>query len=293
MHTVNVTGKDTFHSVLMALYVMLRSHASQRQEQHEISINWELPLVVPSRDGKSPDSSQVEFKPQIAGTSLACLLERKLAEAEWDGKRICTKTDTPDDGTIDGIDLLRTALLSMIKVTERGPSTTKTKLLACVRSDRVAAANSRIAGPCTGAWIDGPTRCDHFPRRSGRHSLLCLLYGCETSESCSPLAHNRSQHRIDSDCPERRSQGVRSNTPMPQLFVNVDAKKRGDPVLLGTKRSTRVTDGDKPELISEIESVGEKWERQDGRSSVTCAYGRCSPTVTGDRIAQKWDGEKR
>lgn len=57
------------------------------------------------------------------------------------------QTDTPDDGTIDGIDLLRTALLSMIKVTERGPSTTKTKLLACVRSDRVAAASSRIAGP--------------------------------------------------------------------------------------------------------------------------------------------------
>lgn len=41
-HTVNVTGENTFHSVLMALYVMLRSHASQRQEQHEISINWEL-----------------------------------------------------------------------------------------------------------------------------------------------------------------------------------------------------------------------------------------------------------
>lgn len=43
------------------------------------------------------------------------------------------QTDTPDDGTIDGIDPLRTALLNVIKVMERDPSTTKTKLLACVR----------------------------------------------------------------------------------------------------------------------------------------------------------------
>lgn len=39
---MNVTRKDTFHSVLVALYVMLSSHASRRQEQHGISINWEL-----------------------------------------------------------------------------------------------------------------------------------------------------------------------------------------------------------------------------------------------------------
>lgn len=31
----------------------------------------------------------------------------------------------------------------------------------------------------------------------------------------------------------------------------------------------------------------------EGRSLVTCANGRFSPTVTGDRMAQKWDGEKR
>lgn len=42
MHTVNVTGQDTFHSAMMALYVMFSSHASQWQEQHDISINWEL-----------------------------------------------------------------------------------------------------------------------------------------------------------------------------------------------------------------------------------------------------------
>lgn len=41
------------------------------------------------------------------------------------------------------------------------------------------------------------------------------------------------------------------------------------------------------------ESGGEKWKRQDGGSLVTCAYDRFSPTVTGDRMAQKWDGEKR
>lgn len=37
------------------------------------------------------------------------------------------QTDTPDDGTIDGIDPLGTALLSMIKVIEGSTSTTKTK----------------------------------------------------------------------------------------------------------------------------------------------------------------------
>lgn len=37
------------------------------------------------------------------------------------------QTDTPDDGTIDSIAPLGTALLSMIKVIEGCPSTTKTK----------------------------------------------------------------------------------------------------------------------------------------------------------------------
>lgn len=51
-------------------------------------------LVALSTDGKFPDSNQVEFNPQIAGTGLACLLARELAEAEYDGKRICTKLGT-------------------------------------------------------------------------------------------------------------------------------------------------------------------------------------------------------
>lgn len=38
---MNVTRQDTFYSVLMALYVMLSSHTSQRQEQNGMSINWD------------------------------------------------------------------------------------------------------------------------------------------------------------------------------------------------------------------------------------------------------------
>lgn len=86
-------------SLLMAFYAMPTSHASQRQEQHWVYINWrqQLPIALAalSTDGKFPESSQVEFNPQTAGTGLACLLERELAEAEYDGKRICTKLGTP------------------------------------------------------------------------------------------------------------------------------------------------------------------------------------------------------
>lgn len=147
-----------------------------------------MALVALSTDGKFPDSSQFEFNPQIAGTGLACLLERELAEVEWDGKRICTKLGPWRRHDRRYRASAGQCLAENDQIDGERPIDNKDKMRACVRSDRVAAANSRIAGPCTSAWTDGTLRCDDLARRSGRRGLLCLLYGCETSESCSPLA---------------------------------------------------------------------------------------------------------
>lgn len=48
-------------------------------------------LVAPRTTARFSDTSQLEFNHSPLDTDLACLLERELAEAEWDGKRIRTK----------------------------------------------------------------------------------------------------------------------------------------------------------------------------------------------------------
>lgn len=119
------------------------------------------------------------------------------------------QTDTPDDGTSDSINPLGTALLNMIKVIERDPSTTKSKCWPV--SDQTV-----LLRPIPGLLV--------LVRRLGQTDQLAVITSPGEAGvtvffvCCTAVKHRKaarhfpttaSQDRNDNKCPERRSQGVR------------------------------------------------------------------------------------